>query len=410
MILTSEYISEAGTWHGGLSNYLSRICTGLVGRGHEVQLLTFSAISGIEESGGVKIHKISGNEILLSLVNKITWGLLRDTVQILFIAAAFRTYIKQNFTKGDFDIIHCSSCQAPGLFVDQRKFNVPMVTRLSSITKLAQKAAGRRNFLDMRLMNLMEKVSAKRSDRVFAPSLATVKNAKKEFGLDIDLLEPPGYIGFGDPGRWDDSVYNRYFSGKKYLLFYGTLSRLKGAEFIAKVLPRFFKKHKDHYFAIIGKVAPLDRHKSSLEPILDDAAEWHDRIIYTNSLRHPQLMPIIKKARAVLIPSRIDNLPNTLIEAMGLGKVVIGSRDAGMDQLIRDGYNGFLIDYGDEAGLLKLMDQAVGGNEGRMEEIGAQARASIGERLDFEARIIDLEKYYLHTIKANVQAKQDKKQ
>ncbi len=48
-------------------------------------------------------------------------------------------------------------------------------------------------------------------------------------------------------------------------------------------------------------------------------------------------MPIV-----LFLPSRIDNLTNTCIESMALGKVVIGTQGAIFEQLIEDGVNCFL--------------------------------------------------------------------
>ena len=46
--------------------------------------------------------------------------------------------------------------------------------------------------------------------------------------------------------------------------------------------------------------------------------------------------------RGCSLPSKVDNLPNTCLEAMALKRVVIGSRTAAsFDQLISDGVNGF---------------------------------------------------------------------
>jgi glycosyltransferase involved in cell wall biosynthesis len=69
-----------------------------------------------------------------------------------------------------------------------------------------------------------------------------------------------------------------------------------------------------------------------------------DRLILLENLRHAQLYPIIDRSHLVVLPSLIDNLPNSCLEAMGLGKVVIGTKGTSFDELITDGVNGFLVD------------------------------------------------------------------
>ena len=54
------------------------------------------------------------------------------------------------------------------------------------------------------------------------------------------------------------------------------------------------------------------------------------------------MFAIIENAYACILPTRTDNLPNTVSEAMTLGKIVISSDKTSVEQLITDGYNGFL--------------------------------------------------------------------
>ena len=57
-----------------------------------------------------------------------------------------------------------------------------------------------------------------------------------------------------------------------------------------------------------------------------------------------RLFSIIKNARTCILPTRMDNLPNTVLEAMALGKIVISSDKTSVEQLITDSYNGFLTE------------------------------------------------------------------
>jgi glycosyltransferase involved in cell wall biosynthesis len=68
-----------------------------------------------------------------------------------------------------------------------------------------------------------------------------------------------------------------------------------------------------------------------------------ERLIVLQNLPHSQLYPVIAGAHLVVLPSLVDNSPNACLEAMGLGKVVIGTYGASFDELIVDGVNGFLV-------------------------------------------------------------------
>ena len=59
-----------------------------------------------------------------------------------------------------------------------------------------------------------------------------------------------------------------------------------------------------------------------------------------------------------MIPSRVDNLPNTLIESLLLNIPVIGSLGASIDELIEPGISGELVPIGDSAALAEAMLKA----------------------------------------------------
>jgi len=81
-------------------------------------------------------------------------------------------------------------------------------------------------------------------------------------------------------------------------------------------------------------------------------------LIVLQNLPHRQLYPVIERAHLVVLPSLADNLPNACLEAMGLGKVVIGTFGTTFDELITDGVNGFLVPPNDSAALADKMISA----------------------------------------------------
>jgi glycosyltransferase involved in cell wall biosynthesis len=394
-VLTSEYVTEAN-WHGGLANYLHRISMGLNARGHTVHVFVYSDRQEIFDYNGVKIHRIGFNDINLQLFNVLTFRLFRGASLMLYIAYKFKKYfIPVNQTER-YDIIHSASCQTPALFLKPEKIGVPIITRMSSVMKQCQIVYKRKNILDMNLVNLLEKRLVKNSTRVFSPSRLVQKIIKREFRRHIDLLESPDY--FPSPGDDDASIYNEYLKDKKYILFYGTLGRLKGSEFITEIIGDFLNEFPEFYFVIIGKMEILRKGVLPIEPILRNAGSNRHRIIYCNSLKHRRLFPVIKHSLAVLLPSMIDNLPNTCIETMNLGKVVIGTYEGGFDQIIENDKNGYLIKYGDKQSLLSVLRKICRANEGELSIIGNNAKNTINKRLNFEEKIIELENYYQNAI------------
>ena len=86
--------------------------------------------------------------------------------------------------------------------------------------------------------------------------------------------------------------------------------------------------------------------------IKENAAEFQDRVIHCDRLKHNYLYPILANAYAVVLPSRVDNFPNTCIEAMAHKRIVIGTKGTSFEQLIKDGISGFLCQKDNASDLL----------------------------------------------------------
>ena len=79
------------------------------------------------------------------------------------------------------------------------------------------------------------------------------------------------------------------------------------------------------------------------------------------------------------MPSRIDNLPNSCIEAMYLEKVIIGTRDASYEQLIEDGYSGYLIERDSADSLVQAVEKIMQSSEDDLKKMGMRARERTNE-------------------------------
>lgn len=72
-------------------------------------------------------------------------------------------------------------------------------------------------------------------------------------------------------------------------------------------------------------------------------ASNNKRIIIKNKISQKKLMNYIFNASLVLFPSLRDNAPNSCLEAMSEKKIVLARSNAGFDDLITHGKNGFLF-------------------------------------------------------------------
>jgi len=82
----------------------------------------------------------------------------------------------------------------------------------------------------------------------------------------------------------------------------------------------------------------------------------------------------IDSAKIFILPSKSEAMPQALIEAMARGKIVIGSDNRGIKELIKNGENGYLFRVGDPEELAKKIDLGLKGNK----KMKKEAKKSVG--------------------------------
>ncbi len=70
-------------------------------------------------------------------------------------------------------------------------------------------------------------------------------------------------------------------------------------------------------------------------------------VTFHGFLPHEALAPLYRTARVLALPSEVEGFGITLLEAMHSGMPVIASAHGGSPELVRDGWNGYLVAPGD---------------------------------------------------------------
>ena len=116
------------------------------------------------------------------------------------------------------------------------------------------------------------------------------------------------------------------------------------------LLPAAFRQLNLNGLGLIcwGGKPPLDKFPSNLP------------IKYVGHLRDPRrIASLYSAADLFLCPSRADNLPNTVLEAMACGTPVIGSRIGGIPDMVRPNKTGWLHESDDADALARAINQAI---------------------------------------------------
>jgi glycosyltransferase involved in cell wall biosynthesis len=66
-------------------------------------------------------------------------------------------------------------------------------------------------------------------------------------------------------------------------------------------------------------------------------------VVFLGRLERPQIVDLYHSAHAMLNPSRVDNMPNSLLEALACGLPVISTNVGGVPYIVQDGQTAVLV-------------------------------------------------------------------
>ncbi|HEU4835505.1 MAG TPA: glycosyltransferase family 4 protein [Pyrinomonadaceae bacterium] len=336
---TPEFVTE-DHFDGGLANYLNRVAIALAHLGHDVHIVTLSTKNEDEfDHEGVMVHRVMLKPVWHTF-NRLTRYSITTSLHWLNFSTQTYRKLKQLHRRRPFDVIQYPNYSSCGLFA------IPLlrtthVVRASSYVPDWSAVAGHKRNLDSALTERLEALQYKFTRNVHAPSQA-VQNMliAKTSARDARLLRTPFYV---ETREWDTAAHDQFLKGKKYVLYFGRFQLHKGFHTLAQALPRFLHQCPDAYIALVGRDMETSLASSMAAFARAQCNSSADRLLIMENLPHSQLYPVIAGAHFVVLPSLIDNLPNACLEAMGLGKVVIGTTGTSFEELIIDGVNGFLV-------------------------------------------------------------------
>jgi len=170
-----------------------------------------------------------------------------------------------------------------------------------------------------------------------------------------------------------DRFTPRTEAGRRFV-YCGRLDELKGIETLVRAAALARQP-----VTLIGR-GPLEARLRAL------AAELHADVAFPGYLTKDALAAAIGDARAIIVPSEChENAPLALLEGYAAGKPVIGSRIAGIPELVREDETGALYPVGDAAALAEALDKFAALPDSRIMAMGATGRAWV-ER-DFNAAV-----------------------
>ena len=334
----------------------------------------------------------------------------RDEIRIFLInlykGRQVKRAIKAINQREKIDIIHFCNHGALSLVADKK---IPYVVRISSFLNIYNGGANQPNgsilYKDNKLSirDKLEDYALKKAAYVISPSYLIAGIGRESLGLNPKVIESPFIM---DKGNWDYEIYNKLLKDRKYIIHYGRLSYFKGTHIVADMAKALLQSYPDIVLVLAGNARMMtDEVGEEIHPadlVKRKAEEYGDRVIYAGCLGKEQLYPLIEKAQICLLPSRIENLSNACIEALAMGKIVIGTDGASFEQLIVDRENGFLCEKDNPNSYMEAVKEALNMNIKEREQMSEKAVESIkrlapeviyGKYLEFYQKVIEDWKY-----------------
>ena len=362
----------------GMPRYVAKMTKLLLERGHHVEI-----VAGADNSREWVYHDI--------LVHNCQWygnmqGSSMEITRAIFRRErAIQKVLSEIDDKTPIDIVQYAGWSGVGL---GHRLKCPAVLRLSTYSKI-QYSSSELFGKYARVYAYWERQAGRKATGIIGPGDVLLNAFLKDIHREGVVMETPYQL----PVNEDYSLYREKLKDKRYILFYGTASHDKGIDTIEKMLPFLFDENKDIYMVIAGWDVKTGG-SSKIRELQQKQGSNAKRVIYLGVVDQKMLFPIIREAEAIVIPSIMDNLPNSGIEAICLDKIIIGTYGTSLEQLIVDGKNGFLSIPGDSVSLLKCVKSALNLST-EEKKLFVRNNEQIKYKFSPEVTVDKLEKYYI---------------
>jgi glycosyltransferase involved in cell wall biosynthesis len=267
------------------------------------------------------------------------------------------------FHKEKVSIIHCHLL-IPNIyygFIASRILRVPLIVTIHGLVDLASPGHIFKNAHFSKKEQELLIWILKKCDRVIAVS----KEIK-------DYLLGQGITKIEQMSAGIDTAFFRPTPTEEHgILFVGNLNTRKGFDLLLEAYLSIQDEINEPLY-LVGK-----------DPNNFDGT--FGNVHYLGCLTHHQLLPIIHKSKIVILPSRTEGLPLSILEAMACNKLVLVSPVGGLKTLITEGKNGFLLKELSAECIKHQLRHILNNYSSFKETIGSKPRQSI---LEFDVRRI----------------------
>jgi glycosyltransferase involved in cell wall biosynthesis len=180
-------------------------------------------------------------------------------------------------------------------------------------------------------------------------------------------------------------------SGPPLVLSVGNLIPIKGHHLLIRAVAALAPEFPALALEIIGDGAERSRLVTLANQLIPD------RVRFLGRQSRRQVAEAMRRCTVFALPSRYEGLGCVYLEAMSVGKPVIGCRGQGIAEIIQHGSNGFLVGPDNERELTLALAMLLR-DDPRRRSLGTAARDTILERLTLEHQAEVLARIYRESV------------
>lgn len=338
-------------YFGGIGRFTQDLALGLTEAGHEVHVVTPSAGEHqVELESGVWVHRVRVQDRLIPAIEhspvKSNWLHL---VAYYHEICSLHERLPLNLVSGPL-----WNCEPLVCLLDDRFPTVTtLMTTLQTVRAIHPSWAGSPN---VEAMLALERITAGRSRRFHAISAAILRDVESQYG---PLAGTAQVAPLGIRDRWDHA--GKQEDARLQLLFVGRLERRKGVDVLLEVLPGLLREHPGLSARLIGQDTPNTEEEAGYRDLFErrhaGSPEITGRVEFAGLVTEEELYRAYSQCDLFCAPSRFESLGLVLVEAMMMGKPVVGCAVGGMVEVV-DG-NGLLAAPGDAESLRSCLDTLI---------------------------------------------------
>jgi len=392
----------------GISTYTSKMVEALLRRGHCVTVFCLrsrpcDAATGKGNANSVRVCWVRRGGMRLPLLRtayfQLAYRLAPGYLPYRDMAVGLRQAVREAHREEPIDILQCP--EWAGLPWWLLPIGLPLVVRLHCPISVSWPADGVRWSRKLRAVARLERRCLETVPVVSAPSQSMVTRTEEVLNLRLpEVRIIPNAVDVVPSGSIPNPT-----GDSRSILFVGRTDLLKGFDCLIQgfqhlaVQPEF----DDVRLEIVGPDSGLllgGRNRTSgSEYVLQSVGDAgiRSRIGFTGRLSYDEVHKLRWRGRVVVVPSRFENFPNTVVEAMAAGCAVVASDAGGIPEIIQHQRNGLLFRSTDWRGLAGQIERLLRDDTLRA-TIAAQAQVDVRERYSPQLVTAQTERLYAEAI------------